>query len=194
MNQRVDQLERTRVAIIEAAAEFVVSEQDPAAFTMQAVADRAGVSHRTLYRHFQDRQDLVDATGKFLDAQFGGEEPTQFDEWLSAIARIVAFGATHRELMRRATALGVVAGAWRTDRDEHYWQMFRERFPHLDESVARQDFAMFRHVLGAANVVMIGERFALSVDEVAAAMERAVRALVASIDERDAAAAVGGHT
>lgn len=84
--------------------------------------------------------------------------------------------------------LGLATGTWRSDRDRHYWLLFRERFSHLDETTARQDFVMLRHTLGAANVVTVGERFGLSPEELTAAMERAVEALIEAIDARDRAA------
>lgn len=190
MSQRTGQLERTRTAIVEAAAEFLSSESDPREFTMQAVADRAGVSYRTLYRHFEDRQDLIDAAARHWEQQLGMavDEITDFDEWTGAIAQLVAFGVTHREVLRRGTMIGLATGMWRSDRDKRYWSLFRERFPHLDVTVARQDFALLRHALGAANVLTVGERFDLSPAELTAGMQRAVDALLSSIAARDAAA------
>lgn len=190
MSPRTQQLERTRSAIIDAAAEFFLSEADPREFTMGAIADRAGVSHRTLYRHFADRQDLIDATASRLDAQMGSdfEEVVDFDSWTRAVAGVVAFGVRHREVLRRATMLGLATGVWRSDRDERYWRLFRHRFPHLDEATARQDFAMLRHCLGAANVLTVGERFHLAPEDLIDGMLRSVDVLVESIARRDAAA------
>lgn len=190
MSPRTNQLERTHSAIVEAAAEFLFDESEPGEFTMQAVADRAGVSHRTLYRHFDDRQSLIDAVGRHLEDQIESpvEQPTDFDGWIASLEAVVGFGVTHREMLRRATMLGVSTGTWRSDRDHHYWLLFRERFPHLDEATARQDFAMLRHALGAANVVTVGERFGLSPEKLVPAMTRAVEALIEAIDARDEAA------
>lgn len=193
MSPRTHQLERTRAAILAAAAEFVLTEADPREFTMGAVADRAGVSHRTLYRHFQDRQDLIDATARQLDEQVGSllDEDGDFDAWTAAVDGTVAFGATHRDVLRRATMLSLATGVWRSDRDEHYWRLFRLRFPHLDETTARQDFAMLRHCLGAVNVVLVGERFGLAPEELMDGMQRAATALVEAVARCDAAAARG---
>lgn len=187
MNQRTSQLERTHSAIVEAAAEFLFNESDPGEFTMQAVADRAGVSHRTLYRHFEDRQSLIDAVGRHVEAQMEStvQRANDFDGWIDSLEAVIAFGVTHREMLRRATMLGLATGTWRSDRDRHYWRLFRDRFPHLDGATARQDYVMLRHALGAANVVTVGERFGLSPDELTAAMERSVKALVAAIAARD---------
>lgn len=193
MSPRTEQLERTRSDILEAAIDLLTSDVDPNELTMQSVADRAGVSHRTLYRHFADRQELIDAAARLWEDRLGveGPEVSDFGEWLAAIPVIVAFGDGHRDMLRRGTLLGVATGVWRSDRDARYWQMFRERFPHLDEETARQDFAMLRHCLGAANVLTVGERFGLSPEDLAIATRRTVDVLVAAISARDQAAARG---
>jgi AcrR family transcriptional regulator len=58
MTLRDDQLALTRSRIIDAVAEMLV-EQNPAALSVAAVAERAGVSVRTVYRHFADKAALV---------------------------------------------------------------------------------------------------------------------------------------
>ena len=41
-------------------------EDGPRDISIQAVADRAGVSHRTFYRHFPNRQALIDELAEWL--------------------------------------------------------------------------------------------------------------------------------
>lgn len=193
MSPRTDQLERTRTAILEAAIDVIFQEEDQIEFTMQAIADRAGVSHRTLYRHFEDRQALINAAGAQIDATLGegwseDVEPTDLDRWISGVGQAVAFGIGNRDMLRRANAISVTTGVWRTDRDDRYWDWFRGRFPNLDENQARQDFAMLRHANSAANVVFVGERFGLSPEDLVQAMQRTVQTLIESIRTRDDAA------
>lgn len=59
---------RTREAILRALAEVVVAE-GVAAMSVQQVADRAGITHRTVYRYFPDRQALLDGLGGWVQAQ-----------------------------------------------------------------------------------------------------------------------------
>lgn len=196
MNQRIQQTDRTRTAIVDAASELVFGSASPDQFTMQNIADAAGVSHRTLYRYFPSRQDLIDAVGAAYDEQLDASAPSEvlrsFDEWISAVERVIGFGAAHRETFQRALALSVVTGQWRSDRDRRYWELFRERFAHLDEETAREDFAALRHLLSAASAVIFGDRFGLSPEATAAGIDRAVHALVSDIARRDDAA--GGRT
>ncbi len=196
MNQRIQQTDRTRNAIVKAATEIVFGAASPDEFTMQIIADAAGVSHRTLYRYFANREELINAVGaeydQRLESSTGIPDIGTFDRWTGHIEEIMDFGAMHRDVLRRALGLAVVTGQWRTDRDAAYWEMFRERFPHLGENEAREDFAVLRHVLWSTNAILIGQRFSLNSEAVAAGVERAVQALVADIDERDAVAGTKG--
>src|SRR3990170_3918695 len=55
----------TRQTILEALADLLAEgELD---FSVQDVADRAGVSHRTVYRHFETRETLLDALVDLLE-------------------------------------------------------------------------------------------------------------------------------
>jgi AcrR family transcriptional regulator len=57
---RSRQTQLTRDVVLEALA-HVIEEQGIADFSVQDVADRAGVSHRTVYRHFPTREALLAA-------------------------------------------------------------------------------------------------------------------------------------
>lgn len=57
---------QTRRAILEAMAD-VITETNGIGFSVQAVADRAGVSHRTVYNHFATRDALCDAFAEYVD-------------------------------------------------------------------------------------------------------------------------------
>lgn len=67
------QLEETRERILDAAAE-IAREQDDwdwQGLTYRAVAERAGVGERTVYRHFATSEDLHDAVMRRLIAAAG---------------------------------------------------------------------------------------------------------------------------
>lgn len=59
----------TRQAILDAAAELL-AEEEPAALSMPAVADRSGVSLRTLYRYFATKTALVQAVSTVEDPAY----------------------------------------------------------------------------------------------------------------------------
>ncbi len=193
MNQRVSQLDRTRGAIVAAAAEIIFGATNPDDITMQAIADAAGVSHRTLYRHFPGRTDLINEVGRRFDVELGERagitDPTDLGEWVDGIESAIAFGATNRETLRRALIVSISGGEFRSDRDEMYWRQFREAFPHLDESEARHDYIAIRHLLGSSNVILVGERFQLPPEELVEVIGRSIATLLRDVERRDAEAA-----
>lgn len=189
MNQRTAQIDRTRQAILDAALEAYLNSSDPSSLTMQALADSAGVSHRTLYRHFPSRNELVNEIGKLVDqraAEEGGwQDPATFDEWVDGIEASMAFGAAHREQLRQGMIFGLGEGAYRTDRDEMYWGYFRERFPNLDDDTARQAFVCLRALHSSSNVVWLGERLDMSAEDLIPAVRFGVEVLIERIAEMD---------
>lgn len=60
--------ERSRGLIMNALAD-VVAEHGVSGFSVQSVADRAGVAHRTVYRHYESRDGLLDGFARWLDEQ-----------------------------------------------------------------------------------------------------------------------------
>ena len=60
MRRRAEQVDQTRQRIVEAAVELHGSV-GPAATTIAAIADRAGVTRLTVYRHFPDQTALFGA-------------------------------------------------------------------------------------------------------------------------------------
>lgn len=191
MTLRERQTDLTRSSILNAAIETF--EDRAAPFTVQEVADRAGVSHRTVYRHFEDRQQLINEMGRHLDrvAEKRGEDatpPASIAEILGGVAASLEFGAENAAWFRRALTLSIDGGEWRTDRDERYWGMFRDEFCHLPEAEARADWAAFRHLIGAQSQILYVERFELEQDQAVAGLARAGRALIADVRKRDRAA------
>ena len=68
MSLREEQRALTRKRILEALAELIESHH-PLDVTMAAVAQRAGVSEPTLYRHFDTKRNLFKALGSELYRQ-----------------------------------------------------------------------------------------------------------------------------
>jgi len=58
--------QRTRRAILEAMAD-VITDTNGIGFSVQAVADRAGVTHRTIYNYFPTREELCEAFSEYVD-------------------------------------------------------------------------------------------------------------------------------
>ena len=81
LGKRAEQQEETRRRIVEATA-ALHDEVGPAATTISAVAERAGVQRLTVYRHFPDEASLIGACAAHVAA---GHPPPDPASW-SAIA------------------------------------------------------------------------------------------------------------
>lgn len=66
---RSRQTDLTKRVILEALADLVV-EEGVHAFSVREVAERAGVSQRTVYNHFPNRQALLDGLAEVIDEAF----------------------------------------------------------------------------------------------------------------------------
>jgi AcrR family transcriptional regulator len=68
LDQRARNRAATERAILEAVHDLV-TESHPAALSMPAVAERAGVGLRTLYRYFPSKEALLDAASQSMAAE-----------------------------------------------------------------------------------------------------------------------------
>jgi AcrR family transcriptional regulator len=89
---------RTRAALLQAISEIVES-QGFDGLTMNAVADKAGVSRRAIYLHFRSRADLIPALHDYAVEKLGLEDSLErvwaqetpeatLDEWAAHLTRI----------------------------------------------------------------------------------------------------------
>ncbi len=65
---RTEQAERTRERILEALVEQLGEGNED--FSIPRVAERAGVSVRTVYHHFPNRDAQIEAVARWLDGRF----------------------------------------------------------------------------------------------------------------------------
>jgi AcrR family transcriptional regulator len=70
MNGKQTQRVRTRNAILDALAD-VIAQAGGLEFSIQQVADRAGVTHRTVYNHFPTREALRDGLAERVEELLG---------------------------------------------------------------------------------------------------------------------------
>ena len=77
LKKRAEQMDGTRLRITEAAIDLHGSV-GPSRTTMSAVAERAGVERRTLYRHFPNEADLFAACSAHY---FGANPWPDLDQW-----------------------------------------------------------------------------------------------------------------
>ncbi len=189
----------TRNTILEAAVDLFLERQSDG-FSIQEVADRAGLTHRTVYRYFPGRQELVVATAERLapalvDQRF--VDVSTVEEWIDAVGTHFAHTEANFELVRRVVAALFTSEDLRLfgqdlrERDKHRWQVFRRQFPHLPEGDARRTFATLRHLISSTSYVLYRLRFELSPAEATEAIQSSASQIVEQAARRNRAARAG---
>lgn len=186
----------TRRAILEAAIDLFLERQSDG-FSVQDVADRAGLTHRTVYRYFPSRQELLGATAERLapalvDQRFA--DVSTVEEWIDAIGPHFADTEANFELVRRVVAALFTSEDQRLfgqdlgERDIHRWQVFRGQFRHLHEGDARRTFATLRHLMSSTSYLLYRLRFGMSPAEATEAIQSAASQIVGQAAQRERAA------
>jgi AcrR family transcriptional regulator len=107
--------EATRSRILEAARAIIGGRGDLDQFSMETVAERAGVSRMTVYYQFESRAGLLDALADHL-AERGGMarmrevflERSLPEALRTLVATFVGFWASDRVTLRRMRAMAIV--------------------------------------------------------------------------------------
>lgn len=126
LSLREQQRAVTRERIVIALGELIES-QHPLDVTMAAVAEQAGVSEPTLYRHFPNKRDLFGALGSDLYRQTtAGVAPSSVDELIEFLPSLYE----QFEGMEATTRWNLAA-----PKDEAVRPTATERLPILQEAV-----------------------------------------------------------
>jgi AcrR family transcriptional regulator len=188
--------EATRKAIVEAAAELFLDRR-PGGFSVQDVADRVGLTHRTVYRYFPTRQELMGAAAQHLAPGFAEDsfgEVSTVEEWIDGVEAHLARTEANFEIVR-SVLVAVLASedlvpseGGLHDRDVHRWEVFRRQFQHLSEDDARRTFATLRHLTSSTTYVLYRLRFGMSPAEATDAIWSGASQIVELAAVRDQAA------
>ena len=188
--------EATRKAIVEAAAELFVDRRREG-FSVQDVADRAGLTHRTVYRYFPTRQELIAAAAQYLAPGFAEDsfgDVSTVEEWIDGVEAHLARTEANFEIVR-SVLVAVLASedlvpseGGLHDRDVHRWEVFRRQFPRLSDDDARRTFATLRHLTSSTTYVLYRMRFAMSPSEATEAIRTGASQIVEQAALRDQAA------
>jgi AcrR family transcriptional regulator len=113
--RRAEAAEETRTRILEAARGLLAGRGNLDDFSMETIAERAGVARMTVYYQFESRAGLLDGLADYL-AQRGGMarmrevfvEPELGPAFEKLVATFVGFWASDRVALRRMRAMAVV--------------------------------------------------------------------------------------
>jgi AcrR family transcriptional regulator len=125
LGRRQEAADETRARIIAAARELLSASGSVSGFTIDGVAEQAGVARMTVYHKFGSKQGLLEALFDVLAATGGmGQMPSVFQrrdplEAIDAyIATLAHFWTAHRLVHRRVHGLAAIdpelEPAWRT--------------------------------------------------------------------------------
>ncbi|CAL76284.1 putative transcriptional regulatory protein, TetR family [Bradyrhizobium sp. ORS 278] len=182
----------TRQRII---AAFVETLEDEAGddTSMAAVARRAGIAERTIYRHFKGRAELMDAAGEWIEHNVFGYVPFSRPDELPAVFRELCQRYDRRPQLARALALTRAGRSLRAQFRRRLVQQHRKAMAplvrHLPAKQARQAEALAAYLNNTQAWNTLREDFGLSSGEIADAIEWATTTLLKDVRKRDAAAA-----
>jgi AcrR family transcriptional regulator len=142
---REEYKEQTRARIIDAAV-ALIEEAGESPLTILAVAERAGVTDRTVYRHFETRDALVRATWSRMQQIVASQGfPRTADAMIESPMQLFPRFDAARELVR--ASLYSPAGldmrmSSNADRQEATLSSVRDAFPNADEHWLRRRAAI----------------------------------------------------
>jgi len=161
------------------------------------VADRVGLTHRTVYRYFPTRQELMGAAAQYLAPGFAEDsfgEVSTVEEWIDGVEAHLARTEANFEIVR-SVLVAVLASedlvpseGGLHDRDVHRWEVFSRQFSHLSEDDARRTFATLRHLTSSTTYVLYRLRFGMSPVEATDAIRSGASQIVELAVVRDQAA------
>ncbi len=195
---REKQKQLARETILTSAADEI-AERGLSHLSLEAVAERAGVSSRTLYNYYENRDTLLIALGRWsteLTVKGGGSDlpndldnlaeivPTVWQTWesqgtvIDAVQQIAAAGST-----------GTVAEAVRSDRDRRSASIrdgLSELRPDLPDEEIEELTALFHAIAGSALWHRMKTVYGLKSDRTGPVATWMIRLLVQALREGDA--------
>lgn len=182
---RTEQAERTRERILEALVEQLGEGKED--FSIPRVAERAGVSVRTVYHHFPNREAQIEAVARWLDGRIAGNEPGPgtLEDVPSMAERIIRRAVNNMVEMRAQLAPGVaklVRERRRRGRESAIARVVGARF---DAQSARLVTAALVTLVNAQVGLILADKCGLSGEALVATHAWIVRVVVDAIARGD---------
>src|SRR5262245_23129461 len=176
--------ELTRDLIFQAFTKLVLDEgvHD---FSIQQVADIAGVSHRTVYRYFSTREDLLDGLAAWLASQMPRDlDSYRPEEFADAIRDSHGVFAQQADRVRALAVLE--AGArirlrHRSQRTRTVQRAMAAFTGHLEEEAARAVAVLIRELAGSHMWTHLRDEYGIDQQQVTQVVVWAVSTLVESL-------------
>jgi AcrR family transcriptional regulator len=188
---RAGQIDLTRRRIGIAVAELL-AEAGPAALSVPAVAERAGMSVRTVYRHYANKEALVDAAVHMGSETLHATYPRgarNLSNLRSIISVLWPELAENRDMVTvfRATPAGVAARRVRLEhRLVEITEVLDDELPDLPADDKRRLAALLTVLLGSSLMLDLTEGLGLDMEEAIRCGGFAMEAAVAAAREQGA--------
>jgi AcrR family transcriptional regulator len=187
------QVEQTRRLILQALAEQL-ADAGLSDFSVPRLAQRAGVSLRTVYRYFPTRDELLDAFDEFIDHTVEFSPPQTAQEVAGAPEWLFPLFDEHELIMlaQHETPPGrAIRARGRRRRAEGYKSALQEVTHQLTREEARAALAVVGRLLSSATWKEFRSEHGMDGAESGRAVSWALRTLIADLRKRNAAAKQG---
>jgi AcrR family transcriptional regulator len=191
LNSRKRQV--TRDLILDALAE-VIAEKGLDGFSVQDVADKAGLSHRTVYRIFDSREALIDGSRKMFEewaAEKGIGMPTDLDAVPERCEELYRALDERAELAAAGAIYDSTRGAQqqpesRRERTQRMQRMLEERFPTLPEEEIIRAGSIIRLMFSGLTWHTLNSQYGLPGSRSGPYVRWAIEVLIAELRRREA--------
>jgi AcrR family transcriptional regulator len=183
----------TRTIILRAAADIIAS-RGIHAFTVQEVADRAGVSHRSVYRYFPTREALVEGLYGFAEemALTWAQSLTPILEDAPRLSmNMFAYFDREPNVIRASVLARLTTGYQpkaRIRRTKSFEGGVRRLASNLDPAEFRRIFAVLRLLASSDAWLVFREDFGLRGEDMTEAVSWAIGVLLRDLKRRNRAA------
>ena len=181
---RRENAQRTRKRILDAAASVITEDGD---FVVAQVAKRAGVSVRTVYHHFPDREAMLEALAEWLAAQLGYPRPELPEDLASfadeTVAMFKRFDADFDKMRAFfSTPVGQAARQHaRARRLEHLRHLADAELTGVDPLTAERAVVILHQLASSRTWRALKDEARLDGSDAAEAVGWAIRTLLASV-------------
>jgi len=182
---RRKQAEETRDRILEAMIDQLgrgVHE-----FSIQQVAADAGVSIRTIYLHFPNRDSQIEAVAARLDAKLTGSEqgPKDLEDVPIVVERTLRQGSRHMRELRAQVTSGLATEVRKRRRRARDRAVEAAVATNCDPSNARLAAAAINVINSAEVGLGLVDRYGLDIDEAAKTIVWVIRIIIDAIKRKD---------
>lgn len=178
---RQDYKDQTRARILDAAV-ALIEESGETPLTMSAVAKRAGVTDRTVYRHFETRDALVRATWSRMQQRVASQGfPRTAEAMIDSPLRLFPRFDEARELVRASlySPAGVdMRMSSNEERQEAMLASVRDAFPAADEQWLRRRAAIAQLINSAYAWEVLRQYWRIEGEEAGTAASEALAVLL----------------